>query len=317
MPANIQFSAVIPSYNRDRTLGRAIDSVLAQEYRAAEILVIDDGSNDGTAELVARYGQSVRYFYQPNSGVSAARNRGVKESQHDWIAFLDSDDYWLPQHLKRMAHAIEATNGQAGVYFSDVKRPLDEGGNSLWELCQFEIASPFEFMSEAEDWVLKKIQPMMLQASVLRREKYWECGALPSALRTREDTLLFLKMGLLFPVCAVSGCGTAMMADGGMRLTKEIDCTTVDYALATIFFLKEVLALKQLISAQRRKHLKAKLSDAYFGAGRAFYRQKKHLTAAWYLLQSACVSRTVFARCLLRSSRQRVITPLRAISSTS
>lgn len=310
MSEPVRISAVIPTYNRAKTLARAIDSVLAQTLPVSEIIIVDDGSTDETRRIVENYGDRVRYFYQANAGVASARNRLVEQSRFDWIAFLDSDDYWLPDHLKRMVDAIESTHGKAALYFCDILRPPDEQMRSLWEICRFNPTAPFELAIDAGDWVLNNIQPMMLQASVIRREKYQQCGALPTNLRTREDTLLFLKFGLLYPLCAVNGCGTVMMSDGGQRLTKELHFTTITYALATVSFLNEVLALNVPISAARRKLLMAKLSDAYFGAGRAFYRQRERLRSVRYLLHSALASPRVFASCLAQSS-QKLLAPLR------
>lgn len=110
-------SVVIPAYNAAATLPRALDSVLAQTRPAHEIVVVDDGSNDATGEVVARYvaadvardgGPRVRYFRQGNAGPSAARNRGVDEACGDWIAFLDADDWYYPGRLMRHAQMIEA-----------------------------------------------------------------------------------------------------------------------------------------------------------------------------------------------------------------
>ena len=107
MTEHIRISAVIPTYNRGHIVGRAIESALAQEYAPSEVIIIDDGSNDRTLQVVETYGHRVRYVHQANAGVSASRNRGIREAEFEWIAFLDSDDYWLPGHLKRMAAAIE------------------------------------------------------------------------------------------------------------------------------------------------------------------------------------------------------------------
>lgn len=88
-------------------VGRAIESVLAQTYAAHEVLVVDDGSTDNTAEEVRKFGERIRYIYQENSGVAAARNNGVTEARGDWVAFLDADDEWLPSHLERYVAVLQ------------------------------------------------------------------------------------------------------------------------------------------------------------------------------------------------------------------
>ncbi|MHB1570373.1 MAG: glycosyltransferase family 2 protein, partial [Solirubrobacteraceae bacterium] len=114
-----RITAIIPTYNRAGVLGRAIDSVLAQTMAADEVVVVDDGSTDGTHALVAGLGDVVTYVYQDNSGASMARNTGVATARGDWLAFLDSDDVWLPHYLERVAAAIAATEGRGLMYFAD------------------------------------------------------------------------------------------------------------------------------------------------------------------------------------------------------
>jgi glycosyltransferase involved in cell wall biosynthesis len=100
-------SVIIPVYNGDRYLAEAIQSVLAQTYQPIEIIVIDDGSTDDTAEVAQSFGSLIRYDYQLNSGSSAARNRGIELASGEFIAFLDADDLWLEDKL---ALQIEAFN---------------------------------------------------------------------------------------------------------------------------------------------------------------------------------------------------------------
>ena len=99
-------SVVIPTYNSARYLGAAVDSVLAQSFRAIEVLVIDDGSTDETEAVMSKYGPPVRYIRQVNSGVAAARNRGIQESTGRYVAFLDADDTWLPEKLELQLAAL-------------------------------------------------------------------------------------------------------------------------------------------------------------------------------------------------------------------
>lgn len=102
----LDISVIIAVFNGEKTLARAIDSVLAQTYPACEVIVVDDGSTDASAEIAACYGPPVRLLQQPNLGVSAARNAGVEAAQGDWVAFLDADDYYYPKRLALTAELI-------------------------------------------------------------------------------------------------------------------------------------------------------------------------------------------------------------------
>jgi glycosyltransferase involved in cell wall biosynthesis len=93
-------SVIIPAYNAADYIGRAIESVLAQTHRPDEIIIVDDGSTDETADVIKRYGAAVRYIWQKNAGPSAARNAGIRAARGEWVAFLDADDEWLPERLQ-------------------------------------------------------------------------------------------------------------------------------------------------------------------------------------------------------------------------
>ena len=102
-------SVVVPTYNRADLVCRALASVEAQTVPAAQIVVVDDGSTDGTGERLARQFPRVEVVRQPNRGVSAARNAGIAAARQRWIAFLDSDDEWLPEKLERQLRALAAS----------------------------------------------------------------------------------------------------------------------------------------------------------------------------------------------------------------
>jgi glycosyltransferase involved in cell wall biosynthesis len=104
----MQISVIIPTFNRVHTLPRALDSVRAQTHPADEIIVVDDGSDDDTARLMAEEYPDCRYLRQPNRGVSSARNLGIEKAHGEWIALLDSDDAWLPGKLAMQTKALAA-----------------------------------------------------------------------------------------------------------------------------------------------------------------------------------------------------------------
>jgi glycosyltransferase involved in cell wall biosynthesis len=108
-------SVVIPVYNGARFIGAAIESVLAQTVPVRECLVVDDGSEDGTAAVVSGWGAPVRVLRQPRAGVAEARNRGLREARGSHVAFLDADDVWLPAKLERQQEALDRTTAGASI----------------------------------------------------------------------------------------------------------------------------------------------------------------------------------------------------------
>jgi glycosyltransferase involved in cell wall biosynthesis len=121
-------SVVIPTYNRAQQTVAAIESVLAQTYPNFEIIVVDDGSTDGSGEAIQRFiGQrtngchQILFLCQPNQGASIARNTGIAKARGEYIAFLDSDDIWLPEKLEWQMQALEQLKNECGVCVTDAR----------------------------------------------------------------------------------------------------------------------------------------------------------------------------------------------------
>jgi glycosyltransferase involved in cell wall biosynthesis len=289
MSKSIHISAVIPAYNREKTIARAIDSVLAQKYPASEIIVVDDGSKDSTREIVEGYGEKVRYLYQDNAGAAAARNRGVHEAKYGWIAFLDSDDYWFPDHLQRMTDAMLATEEKAALYFSDIERHMGKGVISHWDLCRFRITGGNQFRQDGTEWAMMARQPMLTPATVIRRESYIQIGGMLETLVTSEDTLLFYKLCFFFPVCAVSGYGAVTTSSDrheSGRLTTFHNSNTPTYYECSKLLYRDLLSHGDGISFEHRKSIKKRLVSAHLQACRVFLKKKQFSSATSNLAEA-------------------------------
>ena len=119
---NPKISVIVPTHNRADKVGKAIDSALAQTFNDLEVIVIDDGSSDGTRQMLKEtQGNRIRYFFQQNKGASVARNRGIEEARGEWIAFLDSDDRWVRDKIESQLKTLERFSPQCGACYTDVQ----------------------------------------------------------------------------------------------------------------------------------------------------------------------------------------------------
>ena len=112
-------SVIIPTFNRSKLVVNAIRSVLCQTYRDYEIIVVDDGSTDDTAEALTPYMDRIRYVYQANLGPGAAQNRGIQLARGKWISILASDDLWLPTKLEAQLKVVTMLGNGFGACFTD------------------------------------------------------------------------------------------------------------------------------------------------------------------------------------------------------
>ena len=134
---NPKVSAVIPTYQRAIKVQRAVESILAQTFSDIEIIVVDDGSSDGTQEALRNaFGHKIRYFSQTNQGVSVARNKGIAEARGEWIAFLDSDDTWEKQKLEWQFRALEQFGSQCGACYTDTQLFNHPETRTLFQMAQ-------------------------------------------------------------------------------------------------------------------------------------------------------------------------------------
>ncbi|MCP5278335.1 MAG: glycosyltransferase family 2 protein [Thiobacillus sp.] len=197
-----RFSVIIPAYNAEAFVARAIDSVLAQTWPAHEILVVDDGSVDKTAEVVAGYGERVRYLRQDNAGVSAARNAGARAATGDWLAFLDADDWYYPDRLKWHADWIAQDSGLdflTGDY--DYRRPDDSRISGSMEI--HDSGRVLLARAAGSDKVVmeaRELEPFVADhfgdthTLSVPRAIFLELGGYPTGYRVCEDVFFLVKL---------------------------------------------------------------------------------------------------------------------------
>jgi glycosyltransferase involved in cell wall biosynthesis len=185
-------SVVIPSYNHGGFVIEAVDSALAQTYENIEVIVIDDGSEDDTAERLARYGDRVRYHRQENQGLSAARNTGIRLAAGEWVAFLDADDVWHPQKLQLQVAALLA-NPDLVLLGAPGRTVTDTATRAIDELPETSVVHRLTL----RDFLVGT--PFGPSSMVIRRDCFGKVGAFDVGLGSVEDRDLCLRVAARHP----------------------------------------------------------------------------------------------------------------------
>jgi glycosyltransferase involved in cell wall biosynthesis len=195
------FSVIIPTFNRERFVTEAVQSVLRQACRDFEIIVIDDGSTDNTREALEPYKNAIRYLHQDNRGVSAARNAGIEQATGDWISFLDSDDLWLEEYLLtqnrnigELPHAVAHVTNAATV-FEDGRRSDLFGEIHLLE----KFGDNHRMVFERPYGLIVGHSHFFLQSTVIRRDVLLEAGLFKPHLSIAEDRDVMARVALKGP----------------------------------------------------------------------------------------------------------------------
>ncbi len=181
-------SVIIPAYNAERYIAEAVDSVLAQTWPDVECIVVDDGSTDRTSDIVKRYGDRVKYFYQKNAERSAARNRGITESSGAFIAFLDADDYIAPKKVEEQITFLD-THPECDVVYSRVLYFRDKGSRSFHEINRPSLTG------DILDKLLYR-NFINLSSPLLRRAVIDNCGGFDTSLSYNEDWEFWLRLAV-------------------------------------------------------------------------------------------------------------------------
>ena len=181
-------SVVIPAYNTRQTIAETIDSVLAQTYKQYEIIVVDDGSPDDVVDVVTKgYGAKVALIRQPNAGLAGARNTGIRAAKGDLVAFLDSDDTWLPEFLETQV-ALADAHPEANVFYSNCY--FWEDGRRKGQWTDLHDQKNGAILTEL---IQRQVMIPVLTA-VVRRAVLLKVGLFDASLRQVEDYDLWLRL---------------------------------------------------------------------------------------------------------------------------
>ncbi len=205
------FSAVIPVYNRRKLIKKSVNSVLEQSFRDFELIVVDDGSTDETPSVIKGYSDKrVRYIRKENSGPAAARNRGIEESRGDFIAFLDSDDWWLKDKLRETCRALRENPGYL-IYHSQ-ERWYRRG----------KLLNQKKIHAKPSGYVFSRCLQLCcisISTAAVSKSLFKKIGLFDEALPACEDYDFWLRASLKYPVYLIDRVLTEKEGGHGGRLS--------------------------------------------------------------------------------------------------
>ncbi|MFN5786662.1 MAG: glycosyltransferase family 2 protein [Flavobacteriia bacterium] len=264
------FSIILPTYNRAHFLPKAIESVLTQTFEDWEMIIVDDGSTDNTYEIVLSYNDPrVRYIYQENQERSAARNNGIDQATGDYICFLDSDDYYLPEKLHFYRESLESIIDTKSILYDGLK--FANGG--ILTSTPIPVQNPeysiFEFL------LLNPIGPLQvcIPATLLENQKF------NPSLRIGEDIELWLRLACNVPFVPVNSYQTVAV---------EHDDRSVNLKRTNVAK-NQLKTIESIISSTKgiRKSVKKKIISNYtFNVGKYFMFNKKYPQAIYWVSKS-------------------------------
>ncbi len=206
-------SVIIPTHNRAAVLGRAVSSVLAQSFKETELIIVDDGSADETRQIVQSFkDKRLTYYHQKNKGVSSARNLGMKKASGQYIAFLDSDDYWLPEKLEHQLRFML----DGGFSISQTQEIWIRNGKRV---------NPMDKHEKPSGWIFEKSLELCLvsPSCVLMEKNLFHQGYLFNEnLMACEDYDLWLRISLEYPVALLPGALTVKTGGHPDQLSGKI-----------------------------------------------------------------------------------------------
>lgn len=250
------FSVIIPVYNGEKFIQKAVDNVIAQTIPDWELIVVNDGSTDQTLKMLEPYENhpKIRIITRENGGVSAARNTGMKHARFSYFAFLDCDDTWLPNHLETFKSMIEQYP-DAGIYYTLGLIRLADGKN-ISNISFFEKRSELNEFVRVDNFIKEYDQDKNVKAhttcACVSKSAAEKAGGFREGCKIGEDLAFFLNIGIYFPV-VLSSKITSVYEKGNSTATKD-----VSFDPDWFFFEESKEILKDdSLSEDKKKHLRS------------------------------------------------------------
>lgn len=225
----VEFSVVIPVYNKEPHVARAIDSVLAQTHAAGEILVIDDASTDRSIDIINEVaGDKVRMLRRetPGPGGYAARNLGINEATSEWVAFLDADDAWKPEHLATISESLERSSPSVGCAFSGnlvCSGNEDEAGDDTFVRMSVRETTQLGFEEFLRLWLAFEDSPIHTSGTAIKRSVLLDVGGFPEGRCERGgDKDLWLRVCATTDALAVAKVTSIYYRDAVNMVTRQV-----------------------------------------------------------------------------------------------
>jgi hypothetical protein len=276
-------SVVIPAYNGARFIREAVDSALAQDYPALEVIVVDDGSTDGTTAILASYGGRIRMLSQSNRGCAAARNLGVAHARGRYVAFLDADDVWWPWKIRCQVQALEETGyrmvysrfivwqPQADDSYLSAERMFSGEGIAHVSDCALVTGCTYE--------ALLKDCMVWTSTVLLERAALDEAGGFDEALELSEDYDLWLRLSRRLPMLGLEQ-PTALYRQHPHSITRGARDANYEYLV-----LNRALVQWGSGTLQDSGAMRARLAGSMFNHGYSHYKGGNARIAAMSFLQ--------------------------------